>query len=210
MNQDAGQVPLARRRFLAGLAGLAAALGARGAHEDAGRRFHATDITGVEWARGFELTDHAGKRRSLADFRGKVVLVFFGFTNCPDHCPTALAEMAVLVKRLGADGGRVQGIFVTLDPARDTAERLAGYVTAFHPSFIALRGSPEEIVATAAEFKVFRRSSDKEDAREDDFLLDHTDAMFVFDPRGKVRLYVSASDRTIEKLADDVRRLLGS
>ncbi|MGH8673940.1 MAG: SCO family protein [Burkholderiales bacterium] len=189
---------------------LAAALGACGAQDDAGRRFHATDITGVDWARGFELTDHAGTRRSLADFRGKVVLVFFGFTNCADNCPLALADMSVLVRRLGADGGRVQGIFITIDPERDTAERLAGYVTAFYPSFIGLRGSPEEIARTATEFKVFYRAYDKEGARDGDYRIEHTDSIFVFDPHGKVRLYVSARDRTIEKLVDDVRRLLGA
>ena len=196
-------------RYLA-IVMLAAALGACSAGDNADPHFHATDVTGVPWGRGFELTGHAGQRRSLADFRGKVVLLFFGFSHCPDHCPTALAEMALLVKRLGPDGERVQGIFVTVDPERDTAERLASYITAFNPSFIALRGSSEEIARAAEEFKVFYRAHDKEGARDGDYSIEHADAMFVFDPRGKLRLYVSERDRTIENLLEDVRLLLGS
>ena len=188
---------------------LAAVVAGCGARDDTAQRFHATDITGVAWGSGFELTDHTGQRRSLADFRGKVVLLFFGFSHCPDHCPTALAEMAVMVKQLGSDSDRVQGIFVTIDPERDTAERLASYITAFNPSFIALRGSPEEIARAAAEFKVFYRAYDKEGARDGDYSIEHSDAMFAFDPRGKLRLYVGERDRTIENLLADVRLLLG-
>ncbi|MGH8696817.1 MAG: SCO family protein, partial [Burkholderiales bacterium] len=134
---------------------LPAVLAACDASTPPASKFHATDITGVDWARGFELTDPTGQRRTLADFRGKVVLVFFGFTNCPDACPTAMAEMAQVVDRLGPDGARVQALFITVDPERDTADVLAKYVPAFHPSFIGLRGSPEDIARTAKEFKVY-------------------------------------------------------
>jgi protein SCO1/2 len=199
-----------KRRSIAILV-LAAALAACDASTESAKKFHATDIAGIDWARGFELTDHAGRGRTLADFRGKVVLVFFGFTNCPDACPTALAEMAQVVDRLGPDGARVQGIFITVDPERDTADVLSKYVPAFHPSFIGLRGSPEEIARTAKEFKVHYRANRSErgaDAKH--YLVDHTAAIFVLDPRGKPRLYVSANGRTVDGLAEDVKRLLES
>jgi protein SCO1/2 len=174
-------------------------------------KFHATDITGAEWARGFELTDHTGRRRTLADFRGEVVLVFFGFTHCPDACPTALAEMAQVVDRLGPDGARVQALFITVDPERDTAEVLGKYVPAFHPSFIGLRGTPEEIARTAKEFKVYYKANEPAaGAGPKHYLVDHTAAIFVLDPRGKPRLYVSANSRTVDRIVDDVKRLLDS
>ena len=190
---------------------LAAALAACHESTESAKKFHATDISSVDWARGFELTDHTGQRRTLADFRGKVVLVFFGFTNCPDACPTAMAEMAQVVDRLGPDGARVQGIFISVDPERDTAEVLSKYVPAFHPSFIGLRGTPEEIARTAKEFKVYYKANKPEqgaDARH--YLVDHTAAIFVLDPRGKPRLYVSANGRSVDRMVDDVKRLLDS
>jgi len=201
---------MAERKRIAILV-LAAALAACDGSTESAKKFHATDITAVDWARGFELTDHTGQRRTLADFRGKVVLVFFGFTNCPDACPTAMAEMAQVVDRLGPDGARVQVIFITVDPERDTAEVLAKYVPAFHPSFIGLRGTPEEIARTAKEFKVYYEANKPEqgaDARH--YLVDHTAGIFVLDPRGKPRLYVSANGRSVDRLVEDVRRLLNS
>lgn len=190
---------------------LAAALAACDASTESAKKFHATDVTGVDWARGFELTDHTGRPRTLADFRGKVVLVFFGFTNCPDACPTAMAEMAQVVDRLGPDGTRVQALFISVDPERDTAEVLAKYVPAFHPSFIGLRGTPEEIARTAKEFKVYYKANKPErgaDSRH--YLVDHTAAIFVLDPRGKPRLYVSANGRSVDRMVEDVKRLLDS
>jgi protein SCO1/2 len=195
------------------IVGLAAALAACGGPEEPAK-FNATDITGAEWARRFDLPDHAGKRRTLADFRGKAVLVFFGFTSCPDACPTALAEMAQVVDRLGTDGDRVQGLFITVDPERDTPERLARYATAFHPSFLGLRGTPNEIEKTAKEFKVYFRKADHAPAshahRDDGYMVDHTTAIFVFDPQGRVRLYVSQNGRTVDAMVADVRRLLAA
>lgn len=105
------------------------------------QKFNGTDITGVPWGRGFQLSDHNGRPRSLSDFKGKVVLLFFGYTSCPGPCPTALAEMAQVVKELGPDGERVQGLFVTVDPERDTPQRLATYLRSFDPSFLGLTGS---------------------------------------------------------------------
>ncbi len=190
---------------------LPAALAACDAPTPPASKFHASDITGVDWARSFELTDHTGRRRTLADFRGKVVMVFFGFTSCPDACPTAMAEMAQVVDRLGPDGARVQALFITVDPERDTADVLAKYVPAFHPSFIGLRGTPEETARAAKEFKVYYRANKPEPgAASKHYLVDHTAAIFVLDPRGKPRLYVSANGRTVERMVDDVKRLLDS
>jgi protein SCO1/2 len=140
--------------------------------------------------------------------------VFFGFTSCPDACPTALAEMAQVVDRLGPDGARVQGLFVTVDPGRDTPERLARYVTAFHPSFLGRRGAPEEVEQTAKEFKVyFRRAEQASSGHSHDdggYMVDHTTAIFVFDPQGRVRLFVSQNGRSVDAMVGDVRRLLAS
>ena len=194
-----------RRRFL--LLAPAALLAA--CAPESAPKFNATDISKVDWARGFDLTDQTGKRRTLADFRGKAVMLFFGYTHCPDACPTTLAEMAEVVKRLGPDGARVQGVFITVDPERDTADVLAQYVPAFHPSFIALRGTPEEIARTAKEFKVYYQANRSEGAGSGQYLVDHTSAIFVFDPQGKPRLYVSQNGRTTDRVVEDLKRLLG-
>ena len=178
--------------------------------------FKATDVSAVEWGRDFELVDHYAQRRTLADFRGKVVMVFFGYTNCPDVCPTAVAEMAQVVQRLGADGNRVQVLFITTDPARDTAERLATYVTAFHPSFLGLRGTPEQIAQVAKDFKVYYQADEPkgshtahaDEARQ--YLVMHTSGIFVFDRTGRLRLYVSAAKRSVDDMVHDVKLLLGS
>lgn len=201
---------MVERKRIAVLA-LAVALAACDASTPSASKFHATDITGVDWARGLELTDHTGRPRALSDFRGKAVLVFFGYTHCPDACPTAMAEMAQVVDRLGPDGARVQVIFISVDPERDTADVLAKYVPAFHPSFIGLRGSAEETARTAKEFKVYYRANKPEQGADSKhYLVDHTAAIFVLDPRGKPRLYVSANGRSVDRLVEDVRRLLDS
>ncbi|HEU0199499.1 MAG TPA: SCO family protein [Burkholderiaceae bacterium] len=172
------------------------------------RKFHAMDISSVDWGRGFELTDHTGRRRTLADFRGKVVMVFFGFTHCPDICPTAMAEMAQVVRRLGADGARVQALFITVDPERDTPAVLAKYVTAFHPSFLGLRGSSEETARIAQEFKVhFQLNKDAPGADAKRYMVDHSTGIFIYDADGKLRLY-AGSNRSVERMTSDVRRLL--
>ena len=196
-----------RRRFLA----LASAVFLAGCNNrEPAARFNATDITGVDWAQGFDLTDHTGRRRTLADFRGKVVMVFFGYTSCPDACPLALAEMAEAVRRLGPDGERVQGLFVTVDPARDTAEVLSKYVPAFHPAFVGLRGTPEETARMANEWKVYFQANKPEGADDCRYLVDHTSAIFVVDTRGAPRLYISQNGRTVERVVEDLQRLLAS
>lgn len=187
----------------------AALLPACGRQEPAAK-FNATDITGAEWARGFDLTDHTGQRRSLEDFRGKVVMVFFGYTSCPDACPLALAEMGEAVRRLGPDGARVQGLFITVDPIRDTPEVLAKYVPAFHPAFLGLRGTPEEVARTAKEWKVYYQANKPQGGDDKNYLVDHTAAIFVADARGKPRLYMSQNGRTVERVIEDLKRLLAA
>ncbi len=150
--------------------------------------FKAVDITGAEYARELSLTDPDGQRRTLADFKGKVTLVFFGYTQCPDVCPTTMAELAAVKHDLGKDGERVQGVFVSVDPERDTPEILKAYVGSFGPGFMALRGTAEETQAAARNFKVFYA---KVPGRtEGTYTVDHTAGTYVFDALGRVRLFV--------------------
>lgn len=169
-----------------------------------GPKFRNVDITGADYAKGFALTDHTGKPRTLADFRGKVVIVFFGYTHCPDVCPTTLAELKQVMGKLGADADRVQVLFITLDPERDTPKVLAQYVPAFDPRFLGLYGDAETTAKTAREFKVFFEK--REGAAPGSYTLDHTAASYAFDPAGRLRLYVKYDQ--IATLVDDIRTLL--
>lgn len=205
-----------RRRFLVvAVAGGVTALAGCDAPSDTAGRFNATDITGAQWARGLELTDHSGRRRTLADFKGKVVLLFFGYTNCPDACPLALSEMAHVVKQLGPDGDKVQGLFVTVDPERDTRERLASYVPAFHPFFLGLRGTREELEKVKQEFKIYS-SAQKADSGshsghgkgQTHYMVNHSTGIYIFDKQGRARLYASANGRSVEAMVHDVKLLL--
>jgi len=167
--------------------------------------FKAIDITGAEYARELSLTDPDGQSRSLADYKGKVVVVFFGFTQCPDVCPSTMAELAEVKRSLGADGARVQGIFVTIDPARDTAELLKAYVANFGPDIIGLRGTPEQTKAAAKEFKVFfNKVPGKTDTS---YTMDHTAGSYVLDAKGRVRLFTRYGTGA-QALADDLKILL--
>jgi protein SCO1 len=167
--------------------------------------FKSIDITGAEYARTLNLTDHHGKPRTLEDFKGKVSVVFFGYTQCPDVCPGTMAELAQIKKTLGKDGERLQGIFVTVDPKRDTPQILKSYMTNFDPSFVALYGTPEQTKAAAQEFKVFYATSPGK--TETSYTVDHTAGSFVFDSRGKVRLFVRYGSGA-EALAADLKVLL--
>ncbi|MDZ7813145.1 MAG: SCO family protein [Ideonella sp.] len=171
----------------------------------AGGGFKGVDITGAEYARELSLPDASGQPRALADFKGKVVVVFFGYTQCPDVCPTTLAELAEVRKQLGADGAKVQSIFVSVDPARDTAELLKAYVNNFGEDNIALRGTPEQTAAMAKEFKVFYAKVPGK--TETSYTVDHTAASFLYDPQGRVRVYSRYGSGT-EALAHDIKRLL--
>jgi protein SCO1/2 len=167
--------------------------------------FHNVDITGAEYARVLQLADQDGRVRTLADFKGKVVVVFFGFTQCPDVCPTTLAELAQIKRALGPDGERLQGVFVTVDPERDTPDLLKAYVTTFDPSFVGLRGDEAQTAATAKEFKVyFAKVPGKSPGS---YSIDHTAGSYVFDPQGRVRLFVRHGTGA-EALTADLRKLL--
>ncbi|ADG20919.1 SCO family protein [Paraburkholderia atlantica] len=167
--------------------------------------FVSGDITGVGWGRDFHLIDHNGKPRSLADFRGKVVMLFFGYTHCPDQCPTTMAEIAEVRGKLGENGRQVQGLFVTVDPARDTPQVLAQYVSAFAPTFLGLYGDERTTSALAREFK-FYYSAQKADAHGN-YSVDHGSAIYVFDPTGRLRLLMNP-EMSIDAMAADVGRLL--
>nr|WP_241659353.1 SCO family protein [Extensimonas vulgaris] len=167
--------------------------------------FHGVDITGAEYARDLQLTDHNGQPRSLKDFRGKVVVVFFGYTQCPDVCPTSLQELAEAKRLLGPDGERLQGVFVTIDPERDTPELLKAYMANFDPSFIALRGTPEQTAAVAKEFKIYYKKV--EGKTPTSYTMDHSAGSYIFDPAGRVRVFHRYGSGA-QALADDVRALL--
>jgi protein SCO1 len=152
-----------------------------------GPAFKAVDITGAEYAKELELTDVDGKARHLSDFKGKLAVVFFGFTQCPDVCPTTMVELAQVKKAMGADGDKVQGIFVTIDPDRDTAAVLKAYVTNFSPDFIALRGDAEQTKAAAKQFKVFYAKVPGK--TPDSYTMDHTAGSYIFDTQGRIRLF---------------------
>jgi len=167
--------------------------------------FHFTDVTGAEFARKLELPDADGKSRSLADWRGKVVVVFFGYTQCPDVCPTTMAELAQIRTMLGAEGDRLQTVFVTIDPERDTPEVLKAYLANFGPNVVGLRGNAEQTAAAAKEFKVFYAKVPGKTGGS--YTMDHSAASFVFDPQGRVRLFVPyGADPKV--LAADIRQLV--
>ena len=164
-----------------------------------------TDITGLDYAKGFALTDHNGKPRTLADFKGKVVVVFFGYTQCPDVCPTTLSELAGIKKALGSEAERLQVIFITLDPQRDTPELMAGFVPAFDSSFLGLWGEQAVIDKVAKDFKVFAQKVPSKDSKS--YTIDHTAGSYVFDDQGRIRLFVRHGQGG-DGLQKDLQRLL--
>jgi protein SCO1/2 len=169
-----------------------------------GPAFELSDITGAEFGRDFSLTDHTGAPRTLADFKGKVVAVFFGYAHCPDVCPVTLAELAIVARELGADAARLQVLFITVDPARDTPAVLARYVAAFNPAFLGLYGDAEATKRTAKEFKVFFQN---QPASGGNYSVDHSAGTYLFDPAGRLRLFASYGQGA-PKLLHDIRLLL--
>ncbi len=168
--------------------------------------FKSTDITGADYGKSLTLTNAStGKPVSLEDFRGKVVLLFFGFTHCPDVCPTTLLKAAEVRKQLGGDAERMQVLFVTVDPERDSAEVLSKYVPAFDPSFIGLRGDQAETNKAAREFKVFFQKVPNRDGSS--YNVDHTAASYILDPEGRLRLFVRHT-QPVEEIVSDLRQLL--
>jgi protein SCO1/2 len=185
-------------------AALPAALAACGERKAS---FNAVDVTGAEYARDFPLPDVDGKVRSIREFAGKVVVVFFGYTQCPDVCPTTLAEIAEARKLLGADGAKVQAVFITVDPERDTPELLKAYVANFGTDVVALRGTPEQTAAVAKDFKVFYKKVDGKTPGS--YTMDHSAASFIYDPQGRLRLYARYGAGA-PALAGDLRQLLAA
>ena len=170
-------------------------------------QFRGVDVTGADYARDLPLTDHNGQARSIKDFAGKVVVVFFGFTQCPDVCPTAMAELAEVKKALGKDGDKLQGIFVTVDPERDTPEVLKAYMANFDPSFLALRGTPEQLAAVAKDFKIYYKKV--EGKTPTSYSMDHSAGSYVYDTAGRLRIY-NRYGSGAQALTEDVRALLNT
>jgi protein SCO1/2 len=168
-------------------------------------QFNNTDITGADYGKALQLADQNGKVRTLADFKGSAVLVFFGYTQCPDVCPTTLAEMKAVKTLLGEDGKRFQVLFVTVDPERDTAELLGQYMAAFDPSFLGLRGDAEATAKVAKDFKVFYQKVPG--STPDTYSMDHSAGSYIFDPQGRLRLYVRHG-QPADKVAADIKLLL--
>ena len=172
----------------------------------AAAQFHSVDITGVDYAGNFHLTDFNGQARTLADFEGKVVVIFFGYTQCPDVCPTTLMELAQVKQALGADGEKLQVLFVSLDPERDTPEVLKAYMAAFDPDFVGLvPGSEQDLQKLTREFKIFYERVDG--SAPDTYTIDHTAASYVYDPKGRLRLFARYGAST-EDLAEDFKQLM--
>lgn len=181
-----------------GLAGLAGC-------SDSKPSFVSIDVTGADYARDFELTDHNGKVRHLADFAGKVVVMFFGYTQCPDVCPTSMSELAAVKKALGADGERLQGLFVTVDPQRDTPEVLKAYMENFDPSFLALSTTPDKLAALAQHYKIyFKKVNGKTDTS---YTMDHSAGSYIYDTKGRLRLFTRYGSGA-PALTADIRILL--
>jgi len=165
----------------------------------------ATDITGADFGQSFSLTDHTGKPRTLADFKGKAVTLFFGYTHCPDVCPTTMVDLKQTMKLLGPRADEVQVLFVTLDPARDSQEVLAQFVPSFDKRFIGLRGTEQETAATAEVFKVYAKKVEAQG--KGGYTIDHSAGMYVFDKLGKIRLYVDYGEKPAD-IANDIKQIL--
>lgn len=185
--------------------GIIGATGLLGACSEAKPNFNAIDLTGADYARDFQLTDHNGQVRSLKDFKGKIVVVFFGYAQCPDVCPTSMAELAEVKASLGADANKLQGIFITVDPERDTPEVLKAYMGNFDPSFLALRPTPEQLAALAKDFKIYYKKV--EGKTPTSYSMDHSAGSYVYDTQGRLRLYARYGSGA-QALSSDLKQLL--
>lgn len=168
-------------------------------------QFKAIDVTGADYAKNFALTDHNGQARTLKDFSGKIVVVFFGFTQCPDVCPTSMAELAEVKKLLGADGDKVQGLFITVDPERDTPEVLKAYMSNFDPTFLALYATLDKLPALAKDYKVYYKKVDGKTPTS--YTMDHSAGSYIYDTKGNLRLYTRYGSGAAA-LASDIQLLL--
>ena len=183
-----------RRNAIQSIAGYAVLAGATGLFglisgcSEQKFQFKGVDITGADYAKDFSLSDHNGRTRTMADFRGRVVVVFFGYTQCPDVCPTTMAEMAEVKKQLGKDGEKLQALFISIDPERDTPEVLKAYMENFDPGFLALRPAPDKLAELARHFKIYAKKVDGKTPTS--YTMDHSAGSYVFDTQGRVRLFV--------------------
>ena len=168
-------------------------------------QFKSVDITGADYSQNFSLPDQFGKTRTMADFKDKIVVVFFGFAQCPDVCPTTMTELAEVKKMLGKDGDKLQVILITVDPERDTPEVLKAYMQNFDPTFLALRGTLEQTTATAKHFKTYFKKVEGKTGTS--YTMDHSAGSYVFDTQGRVRLYTRYGSG-VAALADDIKILL--
>lgn len=169
------------------------------------QKFSLRDITGAPWGKDFQLTDHNGQPRTLADFKGKAVVLFFGYANCPDMCPMTMHKLSQVMEKLGPDAARVQVLMVTVDPKRDTPAILKQYVPAFHPTFLGLYGDEQTTEQTAKEFKVFYQKQKPD--KNGFYTVDHMGPAYVFDPQGRLRLFVG-DEHAPDVIAEDLRTLL--
>lgn len=196
-----------RRSLFASL--FVASLAITGCSEKAGdapaTAFSGIDLTGADYATGFSLTDHNGQPRTLADFKGKVVVIFFGYTQCPDVCPTSMSELAQAKQLLGADGDKLQGLFVSIDPERDTPEVMKAYMASFDPSFMALYAQPDKLPEVAKSFRIYYKKVDGKTPTS--YTMDHSAGSYVYDTQGRLRLYHRYGSGA-PALAGDLKKLL--
>ena len=196
--------PYASRRSIIGM-GLTVGAALLAACSEKKLVFNSIDISGGEMGQDFAISDHNGQLRKLADFTGKVVVVFFGYTQCPDVCPTTMTELVEVKRLLGKDGERLQPLFITVDPQRDTPELLKAYMANFDPTFLALCPTPAQLAEVAASFKVYYKKVG--DDKSLSYTMDHSAGSYVFDPKGRVRLFVRYG-LGAQPLAADITQLL--
>ena len=194
-------------KWLAACTLLAGAIGMMSACSDQKPQFAAIDITGADYAKDFALTDHNGQPRSIKDFAGKVVVLFFGYTQCPDVCPTSMTELAEVKKLLGADGDKLQALFVSIDPARDTPEVLKAYMANFDPSFLALTTTPDKLALMAKDYKVYYKKV--EGKTPTSYSMDHSAGSYIYDTQGRLRLYTRYGSGA-GAMASDIKILLAA
>lgn len=209
MNTNYPRLPNRRSavKTLAGLVSLSMAAGFLMGCTPDKPQFKSIDLTGADYAQGFSLADHNGQLRTLKDFSGKIVVVFFGFTQCPDVCPTSMAELAQIKQLLGAEGDKLQAIFITVDPERDTPELLKAYMGNFDPSFLALRPTLEQLPQVAKDFKIYYKKVPGKTPGS--YTMDHSAGSYVFDTKGRIRLY-NRYGSGVDALASDICLLLKS
>ena len=191
-----------KRHFLrlAGMSAVTAACVGLAACSDPKPSFNAVDMTGADYAKGFALKDADGKERTLADFKGKVVVLFFGYAQCPDVCPTTMTEMAQVKQQLGKDGDKLQVLFVTVDPERDTPEVMKAYMGAFDPAFVALIPTQEQLAAMAKDYKAYYKKVDGKTPTS--YSMDHSAASYIYDTQGRLRLYARYGAGVAPMVAD--------